>query len=76
MSSVWSCNEWDPLEEIIVGSPLGAGFPTADPSTRVADSIAPPWMSAERAHLSDISTKSPEPEAGIRPFLNWTITNV
>lgn len=37
MSNVWSCNEWDPLEEIIVGNPLGARFPTADPSTRVAE---------------------------------------
>jgi len=36
-SLVWSCNEWDPLEEVIVGNPLGARFPTADPSTRVAE---------------------------------------
>src|SRR5262245_66221064 len=34
---VWSCNEWDPLEEVIVGNPLGARFPTADPSTQVAE---------------------------------------
>lgn len=34
---VWSCNEWDPLEEVIVGNPLGARFPTADPSTRLAE---------------------------------------
>jgi len=34
---VWSCNEWDPLAEVIVGNPLGARFPTADPSTQVAE---------------------------------------
>ncbi len=37
MSAVWSCNEWDQLEEVIVGSPLRARFPTADPSTRLAE---------------------------------------
>ena len=37
MSVVWSCNEWDPLEEVIVGNPLGARFPTADLSTRLAE---------------------------------------
>ena len=37
MSSVWSCNEWDPLEEVIVGNPLAARFPYADPSTRLAE---------------------------------------
>jgi len=37
MSKVWSCNEWDPLEEVIVGNPLGARFPTADPSTQLAE---------------------------------------
>jgi len=36
-SAVWSCNEWDPLEEVIVGNPLNARFPTADPSTRLAE---------------------------------------
>ena len=36
-SRVWSCNEWDPLEEVIVGNPLRARFPTSDPSTRVAE---------------------------------------
>jgi N-dimethylarginine dimethylaminohydrolase len=34
---VWSCNEWDPLEEVIVGNPLQARYPTADPSTRLAE---------------------------------------
>jgi len=37
MSVVWSCNEWDPLEEVLVGNPLGARFPTPDPSTRLAE---------------------------------------
>ena len=37
MSKVWSCNEWDPLEEVIVGNPLRARFPTADPSTQLAE---------------------------------------
>jgi len=37
MSIVWSCNEWDQLEEVIVGNPLGARFPTADPSTQLAE---------------------------------------
>ena len=37
MSQVWSCNEWDPLEEVIVGNPLRARFPFADPSTRLAE---------------------------------------
>lgn len=37
MSVVWSCNEWDPLEEVIVGNPLRARYPTADLSTRLAE---------------------------------------
>lgn len=37
MSHVWSCNEWDPLEEIIVGNPLGARFPPPDLSTQIAE---------------------------------------
>ena len=37
MSKVWSCNEWDPLEEVIVGNPLHARFPPPDPSTRLAE---------------------------------------
>jgi N-dimethylarginine dimethylaminohydrolase len=36
-SSVWSCNEWDQLEEVIVGNPLNARFPTRDPSTQLAE---------------------------------------
>jgi len=37
MSVVWSCNEWDPLEEVIVGNPLHARFPAADPSTQLTE---------------------------------------
>lgn len=37
MSVVWSCNEWDPLEEVVVGNPLQARFPTPDLSTRLAE---------------------------------------
>lgn len=37
MSVVWSCNEWDPLEEVIVGNPLRARYPTPDPSTQLAE---------------------------------------
>ena len=37
MSRVWSCNEWDPLEEVIVGSSLNARFPTADRSSQLAE---------------------------------------
>ena len=37
MSVVWSCNEWDQLEEVIVGNPLGARFPTADSSTQLTE---------------------------------------
>lgn len=36
MSRVWSCNEWDTLEEVIVGNPFNARFPYADKSTQVA----------------------------------------
>ncbi|MBW1785459.1 MAG: inosamine-phosphate amidinotransferase 1 [Deltaproteobacteria bacterium] len=37
MSVVWSCNEWDQLEEVIVGNPLRARFPTPDLSTQLAE---------------------------------------
>ena len=37
MSTVWSCTEWDPLEEVIVGNPLNARFPTPDRSTQEAE---------------------------------------
>jgi len=34
---VWSCNEWDPLVEVIVGNPLKARFPHPDKSSHVAE---------------------------------------
>jgi len=37
MSVVWSCNEWDQLEEVIVGNPLRARYPFADRSTQLAE---------------------------------------
>jgi N-dimethylarginine dimethylaminohydrolase len=37
MSTVWSCTEWDPLEEVIVGNPLNARFPSPDRSTQLAE---------------------------------------
>ena len=37
MSVVWSCNEWDDLEEVIVGNPLRARYPTPDLSTQLAE---------------------------------------
>jgi N-dimethylarginine dimethylaminohydrolase len=37
MSRVWSCNEWDQLEEVIIGNPLRARFPTPDRSTQLAE---------------------------------------
>ncbi|MGB8067241.1 MAG: hypothetical protein WCF38_06005, partial [Pseudolabrys sp.] len=37
MSGVWSCNEWDQLEEVIVGNPLNARYPTPDRSTQLAE---------------------------------------
>jgi N-dimethylarginine dimethylaminohydrolase len=36
-SRVWSWNEWDPLEEVIVGNPLNARFPYPDRSTQLAE---------------------------------------
>ena len=37
MSGVWSCNEWDQLEEVIIGNPLNARFPSPDRSTQLAE---------------------------------------
>jgi N-dimethylarginine dimethylaminohydrolase len=37
MSKIWSCNEWDQLEEVIVGNPLRARFPTPDRSSQLAE---------------------------------------
>jgi N-dimethylarginine dimethylaminohydrolase len=57
-AGVWSCNEWDPLVEVIVGNPINARYPHPDPSTRLAefpdtpvDQIPtgefPPWVIEE-----------------------------
>lgn len=37
MSSVWSCNEWDQVEEVIVGNSMNARYPTPDLSTQLAE---------------------------------------
>ena len=37
MSGVWSCNEWDPLEEVIVGNPYNAEYFTHDKSTQLVE---------------------------------------
>jgi N-dimethylarginine dimethylaminohydrolase len=37
MQKVRSWNEWDPLEEVIVGNPLNARFPTPDRSAQLAE---------------------------------------
>lgn len=37
MGRVWCCNEWDPLEEVIVGNPANARYPTADRSAQVVE---------------------------------------
>jgi len=37
MSTVWSCTEWDPLEEVIVGNPLNARYPSPDRSSQAAE---------------------------------------
>ena len=34
MSVVWSCSEWDPLAEVVVGTPQNAKYPTADKSAQ------------------------------------------
>jgi N-dimethylarginine dimethylaminohydrolase len=41
-SGVWSCNEWDPLQEVIVGNPINARFPHLDKSTRTAEFAGTP----------------------------------
>jgi N-dimethylarginine dimethylaminohydrolase len=52
MSKVWSCNEWDQLEEVIVGNPLNARFPTADPSTQLAEFHDRPMSKIPRGPFS------------------------
>jgi N-dimethylarginine dimethylaminohydrolase len=51
MSRVWSCNEWDPLEEVIVGNPLQARFPTPDLSTQLAEFPGRPLAEIPYGHF-------------------------
>ena len=45
---VWSVNEWDPLEEVVVGTIAGAAAPVYH---KVIDSIAPPdWVEKVKAY--------------------------
>ena len=52
MSTIWSCTEWDPLEEVIVGNPLNARFPTPDRSTQVAEFSTRPLADIPRGPFS------------------------
>jgi N-dimethylarginine dimethylaminohydrolase len=40
---VWSCNEWDPLQEVIVGNVLNARFPHPDKSTHIGEWAGRPF---------------------------------
>lgn len=42
-SAVWSCNEWDPLVEVIVGNPFKARYPNRDMSTHIAEYAGRPF---------------------------------
>lgn len=56
MPTILSCNEWDPLREIVVGSASGARWPLEDPTfqehmsqsawphSRITDSHIPDWV--------------------------------
>ena len=44
-AGVWSCNEWDPLVEVIVGNPFNARFPYRDKSTHIAEYAGKPFAS-------------------------------
>lgn len=59
-SAVWSCNEWDPLEEVIVGNPLNARFPTRDRSTQVAEYPDRPISEIPRGPFPDWVIKETE----------------
>ena len=67
MPVVWSCNEWDPLEEVIVGNPFHARFPTPDPSTQVAEF---PDRSLEQIPQGDCPTRIiEETEEDLQAFI-------
>lgn len=59
-SAVWSCNEWDPLEEVIIGNPLNARFPTRDRSTQVAEYPDRPIAEIPRGPFPDWVIKETE----------------
>jgi glycine amidinotransferase len=40
---VWSCNEWDPLVEVIVGNPFHARFPHPDKSSHIGEWAGRPF---------------------------------
>ena len=68
MSQVWSCNEWDPLEEVIVGNPLGARFPHADLSTRLAEYPDRELTDIPQGAFPDEITE--EPEEALQGFVD------
>lgn len=57
---VWSLNEWDPLEEIIVGSGLGARYPHADVSTRNAEFAGIELQEIPRGPFPDVVIEETE----------------
>src|SRR6188472_3961493 len=80
---VWSCTEWDPLEEVIVGNPLNARFPSPDRSTQVAEFSRRPLADIPRGPFpqriidvlkqSGATVKRPEPWPHDRPLstIHW-----
>jgi N-dimethylarginine dimethylaminohydrolase len=41
--AVWSCNEWDPLQEVIIGNVRNARFPHPDASSHIAEWAGRPF---------------------------------
>jgi len=48
-SPVWSCNEWDPLEEVIVGNVTGASVPPFTPEVK-ANTSEKNWKFFQKYH--------------------------
>ncbi|WP_232452777.1 inosamine-phosphate amidinotransferase 1 [Burkholderia ubonensis] len=42
-AGAWSCNEWDPLVEVVVGNPFNARFPYRDKSSHIAEYAGKPF---------------------------------
>ena len=57
-SPVWSCNEWDPLEEVIVGRVENAHVPPLTPEVKVRDVIL--QERPDNAQPYDFPTVCPE----------------